>query len=527
MAGSWFVPRVGKVSRGKGDAPATAKAAYRAGARIHDERLDEVHDYRRKGGIETAFILGPADANPILIDDRAALWNHAEATDKRKNSVTARELILPLPADVDQAPRREIAAHVARFLVERYGVAADVAIHVPHREGDERNHHAHILFTTRRLGRDGLAEKIRVLDDVKQGPKEIEAIRQAAAAATNRILEREGVAYRVDHRSYERRGMDREPTQHMGPAATAQERKGEETRIGDKNRAIEERNRDRENRRRQEAAAREQFRRAAASRVPENLIVEGQVPAPIPANHVPAKIRRRRKKTADTFRRAVQPEAQKPAPKTVSKPVPARTRRREQSAFERWANRLRAATQSRQLEQKGEQGRAHTEKRRELNARLAQQHGPHRKAAKDELTAIRQAEQRGGWWYRLTRATAAREQAQALRKNLGDMMRRIREERGKLAAQLEPEKQDLAQRHERERQADEQRIEKARARREADGWKPLPPRPAETEKEREETRTGNGEPSSVSERVRRRRQEREQQRRQRGDRPGPDRDREP
>ena len=50
---------------------------------------------------------------------------------------------------------------VAQKLVERYGVAADVAIHAPHREGDQRNHHAHILTTTRVLSAEGLTDKTR------------------------------------------------------------------------------------------------------------------------------------------------------------------------------------------------------------------------------------------------------------------------------------------------------------------------------------------------------------------------------
>lgn len=491
MAGSWFVPRVVNVSRGKGDAPATAKAAYRAGALIRDERTGDLHDYRRKGGIETTFILAPAEADPALTGDRAALWNHAEATDKRKNSVTARELVLPLPADVSEAARREIAEGAGRFLVERYGVAADVAIHAPHPDGDGRNHHAHILFTTRRLGPDGLAEKIRILDDKRTGSAEYEAMRKACADETNRILEHEGVPYRVDHRSYERRGMEREPTQHMGPAATAMERQGEETRIGNRNRAIEQRNRERRKRRQEQAAgARDTFRRAAQP-PPESrpLKIEGQqVPAPIPASHVPA-----------------------------------RTRRREQARFEVWANGLRARTQSRQLDEKGGQGRAHTDQQRDLNQRLSREYGPQHKTERAELAAIRERQQRGGWWYRLTRAAADRERAAELRANLADRAQRVREERGRLAVRHQADKHDLAQRHERERRADEQRIENARARREADGWKPLPPREAEPEKERGDTSHGNGDSLPVSERVQRRRQER----RQRGDRTGPDRDREP
>ncbi|MHA4875466.1 MobA/MobL family protein, partial [Enterococcus faecium] len=80
----------------------------------------------------------------------AELWNQAEAAENRKNSQVARELLVALPHELTDAQRRELVDGIAGALVERYGVAAEAAIHRPGREGDERNHHAHIMFTTRR-----------------------------------------------------------------------------------------------------------------------------------------------------------------------------------------------------------------------------------------------------------------------------------------------------------------------------------------------------------------------------------------
>ncbi len=51
----------------------------------------------------------------------------------------------------------------------------------------------------------------------------------------------------VEHLSYEKRGIDREAGQHLGPAATEMERRGESTDIGDKNREIQDRNAQRRN----------------------------------------------------------------------------------------------------------------------------------------------------------------------------------------------------------------------------------------------------------------------------------------
>ena len=86
------------VSRSAGRS-ATAAAAYRAGVKITDERTGEIHDYTRKGGVESAAVILPDNA-PEWARDRAQLWNAAEQAEKRKNSTVAREFEIALPAEL-------------------------------------------------------------------------------------------------------------------------------------------------------------------------------------------------------------------------------------------------------------------------------------------------------------------------------------------------------------------------------------------------------------------------------------------
>jgi hypothetical protein len=209
------------ISRSAGRS-ATAAAAYRAGAEIVDERTGEVHDYRRKGGVESAVLVLPTDA-PEWASKRAKLWNAAEVSETRKNSTVAREFEIALPSELSAQERAKLAHDFAREIVERHGCAADVAIHAPGRGGDNRNHHAHILCTTRQLTPEGFGAKCRELDDRKTG--EIERWRERFAQLQNDSLERAGVAERVDHRSLKDQGIDREPTVHLGPAASGYERR--------------------------------------------------------------------------------------------------------------------------------------------------------------------------------------------------------------------------------------------------------------------------------------------------------------
>lgn len=123
---------------------ATAAAAYRVGERVECQREGRIHDYTRKRGIEETFILTPKDA-PDWATDRSRLWNEVEASETRRNSVTAREWELAPPSEISAEDRSQITRDFAQELVGSYGVAVDVAIHAPHREGDQRNHHAHVL----------------------------------------------------------------------------------------------------------------------------------------------------------------------------------------------------------------------------------------------------------------------------------------------------------------------------------------------------------------------------------------------
>jgi hypothetical protein len=107
------------ISRGAGRS-ATAAAAYRAGVEIEDERTGLVHDYTRKQGVEHQEIVAPDDV-PAWARDRAALWNAAEAVERRKDAKVAREYEIALPAELDAAQRRDLALGFAREISNRYG----------------------------------------------------------------------------------------------------------------------------------------------------------------------------------------------------------------------------------------------------------------------------------------------------------------------------------------------------------------------------------------------------------------------
>lgn len=228
---------------------ATAAAAYRSAELIIDERTGEVHDYTAKGDVVHSELVLPAGA-PAWAGDRAALWNAAEAAEKRKDARVARDYEVAIPKELTREQGIELVRDFAQALVDRYGVAIDFNVHrddLRAWDGSEKGwqgYHAHVLATTRKLGREGFGDKAAIeLSDTKRkslglsnGAAEIEQIRQLWEVAANRHLEQAGVRQRIDRRSLKDQGIDRDPTVHLGPGVVALERDGKPSRLGDLNR---------------------------------------------------------------------------------------------------------------------------------------------------------------------------------------------------------------------------------------------------------------------------------------------------
>ena len=193
--------RATMISRSQGRS-ATAAAAYRVAERIEDRRTGLTFDYAARGGVDHTEILAP-DHAPDWVRDRSELWNRVEESETRKNSQVAREVRVALPDELTHAERVELVREFVRSQFVDRGMVADIALHAPGREGDERNHHAHILLTTREIDAEGsvpgggFTTKNRDWNKVEV----LEGWREAWARDSNAALERAGLEDRVDHRT--------------------------------------------------------------------------------------------------------------------------------------------------------------------------------------------------------------------------------------------------------------------------------------------------------------------------------------
>jgi len=166
-------------------------------------------------------------------EDPAEYWAAADLHERANGRLyVSADFALPrdLPADAQVALAREFAEALTRDEQLPYTLAVHAGLG---RDGLSHNPHAHLMFSER--SNDGIARtrdawfhrantqhperggapKSRTF----HGPGWVEQARAKWADMTNAALARSGIAERVDHRSYERQGLEMEPGTHYGPAA--------------------------------------------------------------------------------------------------------------------------------------------------------------------------------------------------------------------------------------------------------------------------------------------------------------------
>ena len=235
------------VSRGSGRS-VVLSAAYRHCAKMEYEREARTIDYTRKQGLLHEEFLLPADAPKwvrSLIADRSvsgaseAFWNKVEAFEKRADAQLARDLTIALPLEL--SAEQNIA--LVRDFVEKHilakGMVADWVYH-----DNPGNPHIHLMTTLRPLSDDGFgSKKVAVIGEDGQPVRtksgkilyelwagstdDFNALRDGWFERLNHYLALGGIDLRIDGRSYEKQGIDLEPTIHLGVGAKAIERKAE------------------------------------------------------------------------------------------------------------------------------------------------------------------------------------------------------------------------------------------------------------------------------------------------------------
>ena len=213
------------ISRAAGRS-AVAAAAYRAGERLHDERLDRDHDFTNKSGVVHNEVLLPENT-PEDFADREKLWNAVEATEKRKDAQLSREVEFAIPREMNQAQGIELARDFVQSEFVDAGMIADLNVHWDIGADGLAKPHAHVMLTMREIvtdkdGEAGFGAKVRDWNATAR----VEQWRERWADHVNARLAELDIDARIDYRSLEAQGIGLEPQDKIGPAASRMEGRG-------------------------------------------------------------------------------------------------------------------------------------------------------------------------------------------------------------------------------------------------------------------------------------------------------------
>ncbi len=216
------------ISRGNGQS-AIASSAYRSRESLFDERENKTFNYSRKQDLVYKEIISPNNA-PDWVQNRERLWNEVEKAEKRVDSQLAREFEIAIPRELERAEQINLIRDYVRENFVDKGMIADICIH----DKDGSNPHAHIMITMRELNEKGFGKKNR-----DWNAKELlEEWRASWSEKANLYLEKNKIEQKIDHRSFEKMGLNLLPTVHEGYKVRKLEARGIETQIGTLNRGI-------------------------------------------------------------------------------------------------------------------------------------------------------------------------------------------------------------------------------------------------------------------------------------------------
>ena len=282
------------VTRSRGQS-AVAKAAYNA----HDLLTNEKTGNATTTGARARFCFRASLPRRMRRSGRRIVKPYGQPWSGKRPAKTRslpEKLKSPCRNESTQEQREYLIKDFVRENFVRKGMVADVALHLPHPDGDPRNYHAHVLLTMREIGPEGSARNYKNANPMKQGKnganEAMSSLRTGGRSGSTLptvTLNASGTRPGLTGARLKRRGIDREPTVHIGPTATQFEREGVQTERGGINRQIEDRNQQREELRAQHAESvkdyqehqeaakqeREADRLEAAQRRPEAIAEKG------------------------------------------------------------------------------------------------------------------------------------------------------------------------------------------------------------------------------------------------------------
>lgn len=220
---------------------AVAACAYRSGQNLHDEKLNKTHSYSNRKGVIEAQIFAPENAPDWMNHNNWSQFGNAiekaeDGHNRRNSALLAKDFQVAAPRELSREENWELAQTFAHKINER-GLSVAVAFHEEKASDGGENPHFHFLVPMREVHAEGFGKRYRKFDGVKSGQDtEIMKLRREYYACVNEALEGAGIkGVRYDAEKQE--GI--KPKAHKGKQATALEKEGVKTRVGEHNRHVD------------------------------------------------------------------------------------------------------------------------------------------------------------------------------------------------------------------------------------------------------------------------------------------------
>ena len=274
---SGYYAKVSNVSGGKS---CVATSAYMSREKMKDEQMNHTFNYSGHEHDNTFSNVTLCKGAPEEWQDKEKLWNAVEAEEKGKNTRKAKQWILAVPQEMTEEQTEQAVKEFQSFLAEK-GMCSQADVHEPDSKRSaaqiEKNKHVHILATQRQINEQGKWEQIKEKkvyanctnaegkpaynpdipnDTAHRVPKIDPATGQQKIGARNRkewervkiqsnpldnreLIEESRAKWaevcnkhlsaeqQIDHRSYERQGIDRVSEIHEGIGYHQQDERAE------------------------------------------------------------------------------------------------------------------------------------------------------------------------------------------------------------------------------------------------------------------------------------------------------------
>lgn len=274
---SGYYAKVTNISCGKS---CVATSAYMSREKLKDEQMNHTFNYSGHEHDNTFSNVTLCNGAPEEWQDKEKLWNAVEAEEKGKNTRKAKQWILAVPQEMTEEQTEQAVKEFQSFLAEK-GMCSQADVHEPDSKRSaaqiEKNKHVHVLATQRQLNEQGEWEQIKEKkvyancrdaegkpaynpdipnDTAHRVPKIDPATGQQKIGARNRkewervkvqsnpldckeLIEESRAKWaevcnkhlsaeqQIDHRSYERQGIDKVSEIHEGIGYHQQDERAE------------------------------------------------------------------------------------------------------------------------------------------------------------------------------------------------------------------------------------------------------------------------------------------------------------